>query len=260
MAFHQKQNTFGKTTFTSFCYSDTVWDNHFHRDFEIVYVISGSLECTIGTKTGILNAGELAMCLPYEIHSYIPSKNTKYHVWGFADSYVRTFAAAVSGKTADTFKFRCSDEVLRYVFSLLSVGCKPSVYTLKSCLYALCGEYLKCVKLCGLDKKSAKAAEIIFFIENNCKNSISLADAANHLGYDYHYISRYFKKTFNMTFVDFLGSCRTQAAVSLLEETDKRITEIAFDSGFQSVRSFNDCFKKYMGVNPTDYRKSLPIR
>ncbi len=257
MAFHQRQNTFGKNTFTSYCYKDTVWESHFHRDFEIVYVIEGSLDCTVGTRSAVLNQDEFGMCLPYEIHSYRPSENTRYHVWGFAASFVRTFAGIVSGKTADNFKFNCSDEVRRYVLTTLTEGNTPPVCTLKSCLYALCGEYLSQVKLCELDKKSAKAADIILFIESNYNNNISLADAANHLGYDYHYISRYFKNTFNMTFLDFLNGCRTQAAVSLLEETDKRITEIAFESGFQSVRAFNACFKRCMGVNPTDYKRSI---
>ena len=106
-----------------------------------------------------------------------------------------------------------------------------------------------------MDVKESHANDMILFIENNYQNNITLSDAAKYLGYDYHYVSRFFKKNFNMNFHDFLTTYRLQSAIKLLEETDKPVTRIAFESGFQSIRAFNDCFKKHTGKSPSHFRK-----
>ena len=60
-----------------------------------------------------------------------------------------------------------------------------------------------------------------------------------------------------MRFVDYLNACRCSAATDALRDTDHTITAIALDSGFQSVRTFNDVFLKSMGMSPAQYRKAL---
>ena len=60
-----------------------------------------------------------------------------------------------------------------------------------------------------------------------------------------------------MSFTDLLNSYRLDAALLLLTETDKDITDIALESGFQSVRNFNDYFKLKIGETPSKYRKTL---
>ena len=257
MIFHQKQNTYSISNYSCYRYDNTVWKSHFHRDFEILYVISGTLLCCIGGKTDTLTEGDFAMCLPYEIHSYTPKDKASYVVWGFSENYVRAFALSVKGKTADSFKFRCCSHTKDYVLNMLKQDTRDNTFCVKSCLYGLCAEYLNQVHLSEPDKKSEKALDFIKYIEDNFHRDITLSDAAQHLGYDYHYISRFFKKQFGMNFGDFLSTFRIQKAVSLLEETDKSITSVAFESGFQSLRTFNHCFKKRIGSSPSQYRANI---
>ena len=255
MIFHQKQNTFGTKHFSYYIYENTIWDKHFHKDFEIIYIISGSIRCQIGDICCILSQGDFAMCLPYEIHSYIPSENAAYAVWGFSEYYVKTFSAMVKEKTADSFKFNCCEEVKNYIFNITNNYKDLPICSLKSILYALCSEYLKCVTLTERDKKANRIYDILLFIENNYQSQCTLSDAANYLGYDYHYVSRYFKKQFGMNFGMFLTTYRLQRAIELLEESEKTITDIAYESGFQSVRAFNECFRNHIGKSPSQYRK-----
>ena len=128
---------------------------------------------------------------------------------------------------------------------------------LKSCLYAVCEEYSKQI---DLKEKNLKDSETIFkiteYILKNHKNDISLSDISNLLGYDYHYVSRLFHSAFNMSFAEYLTSYRMGTTIALLDETDKTVADIAFESGFQSVRSFNNSFKNRFGTTPSAYRKT----
>lgn len=57
-----------------------------------------------------------------------------------------------------------------------------------------------------------------------------------------------------MSFTDFLNLYRIETALRLLDETDKKITDIALESGFQSVRNFNEAFRKKIGISPSEYK------
>ncbi|MBU3916716.1 helix-turn-helix transcriptional regulator, partial [bacterium] len=53
---------------------------------------------------------------------------------------------------------------------------------------------------------------------------------------------------------DFLNRIRIEKASSLLRETDAKIIAVAYDVGFESLRTFNKVFLETMGVSPSDYR------
>ena len=129
--------------------------------------------------------------------------------------------------------------------------------TLKSCLYAICEKYINSVKLLEKDSKKAEAMTVIInYIQSNYTKSFSLRELSTHLGYNYNYLSRYFRKVFNMTFTDFVNIYRLERAVELLENTNENIITIAYESGFQSVRNFNSFFKKNLNISPSQYRKA----
>ena len=130
------------------------------------------------------------------------------------------------------------------------------MFTLKSCLYGVCEDYLSDIRLVEKNKsKEETVSAIVDYIQKNYTLQISLRDIANVLGYDYNYMSRCFKNIFGMTFTDFINIYRLEAAIRLLRETEKSITEVAFESGFQSVRSFHSFFRKAMDISPAKYRR-----
>ena len=61
-----------------------------------------------------------------------------------------------------------------------------------------------------------------------------------------------------MNFTDYINVYRFNAACAMLTETDMSMTDIAYESGFQSIRSFNSIFKKLSGVTPREYRSAIP--
>lgn len=256
MIFHQAENSRGAKNFNATFYTDRVWESHFHKSYEIVLVVQGLLECSVGEQTVMLGAGELALCLPYQPHSYRPGKDCRYWVCVFSEEYVRFFAKQMKGKTGSECRFVCSDTVLQYIQGTLMQEAELSEYMIKSCLYALCAEYLRCVPVVESNQdKTQHLHTIISFIEEHYTENITLSNIAELLGYDYHYVSRYFHSVFHMTFRELLNVYRLERAVQLMDETDQKLVEIAYACGFQSLRTFNRCFHAHFGISPSRFRK-----
>jgi len=256
MIFHQLENSQSGSHYNT-RFHRVAFEPHFHKSAEILYVLEGSVNCTVGNRNRMLSAGEFGLCLPYEIHSYSPQGDCLYWVLVFSEDHAHTFIRDMQNRTGETFAFTCSETVQKLLAEKLMNADPPAPYAVKACIYALCSEYLASVRLIRQDKKTARIHEMIDYIQQNYRKNITLADAAAFLGYDYHYVSRYFKQLFNMSFKEFLNLYRLQTAAELLQDSTRQITDISFESGFQSVRAFNAAFKNHFKVSPSQYRKAL---
>ena len=159
--------------------------------------------------------------------------------------------------SGNDFCFYCSDSVKKFVLANMIKEEVPPHFMLKSCLYAICAEYLTSVELIEKDRNKTRNIDAITdFVAQHHTENIGLSDIAKLLGYDYNYVSRYFKMVFNMSFKEFLTIHRLETAVKLMEEGNKKIVDIAYESGFQSVRTFNESFKKHFNSSPLKYKKT----
>ena len=68
------------------------------------------------------------------------------------------------------------------------------------------------------------------------------------------YFSRFFRERTGFTFHAYLSRYRIRKAQIMLCETDKTVTDIAYNCGFASLKTFNRLFKLYAGVSPSTYR------
>jgi AraC-like DNA-binding protein len=71
------------------------------------------------------------------------------------------------------------------------------------------------------------------------------------------YFCKTFRKVTGVTFVDYLARLRIESVKSLLLNPHKRISEAAFEAGFQSLSQFNRVFRRIAGEAPTVYREKL---
>ena len=58
MIFHQPHNSLSNYTYNAFFYTSEVWNFHFHKNLELIYVIKGTLKCTINRNEYILKPGD----------------------------------------------------------------------------------------------------------------------------------------------------------------------------------------------------------
>ena len=253
--FHQTHNSQGNHSYNIFFYDDISYTHHFHKNYEIAYVLSGKALYSVNDKQQILEEGDFSICLSNEIHSVKTLDNSKIWIGVFSEDFVYEFKKRIEGKTGSDFKFRCSDPIRKFLLDNLIMNRPSDILMIKSCLYALCSEYLKSVVLVERDnRRGVLMADIVEYIEANFKKNVTLKDLSAHLGYDYCYLSKAFNSLFSTSFNDYLNTFRTDYAISLLANTNITITEIAFESGFQSIRSFNYVFKKQTGMSPAEFR------
>ena len=95
------------------------------------------------------------------------------------------------------------------------------------------------------------------YVFMNIEEGIKLDEAAKLLHMAPSSFCRYFKKKTNRTFIQYVKSVRIGLAAKMLTETDKSITQICYDSGYNNLANFNHYFKSLMKKTPSEYRKTF---
>ncbi len=86
---------------------------------------------------------------------------------------------------------------------------------------------------------------------------ISLGEVARAVNMSAFYFCKSFRKATGLTFTDHLARLRVESVKVLLLDPHKRISEAAFEAGFQSLSQFNRVFRRIVGLAPTIYRSRL---
>lgn len=97
------------------------------------------------------------------------------------------------------------------------------------------------------------------YIEEHQAENLKLRQVARVVNASTFYFCKVFKKTTGINFTDYVSRIRIEKAKNLALNPNLRISEIAFEVGFQSLTHFNRVFKKITGLSPTEYRARLPI-
>ena len=87
--------------------------------------------------------------------------------------------------------------------------------------------------------------------------SLSLGQVAKAVNSSPFYFCKMFKKATGLNFTEYLSRIRIERAKNLLLNPNLRVSEIAFEVGFQSLTHFNRVFKNTVGQSPTRYREQL---
>jgi AraC-like DNA-binding protein len=102
----------------------------------------------------------------------------------------------------------------------------------------------------------AKARE---FIAANHAEDLSLGAVAAAVHMSTFYFCKQFKKATGLSFTSYLGRVRVEKAKELLLNPHARISEVAYEVGFQSLTHFNRVFRKLTGQSPSAYREGLSL-
>jgi AraC-like DNA-binding protein/ligand-binding sensor protein len=95
-----------------------------------------------------------------------------------------------------------------------------------------------------------------FILEHQAED-LSLGQVARAVNSSTFYFCKMFKRATGINFTDYLSRIRIEKSKNLLLNPNLRISEIAFEVGFQSLTHFNRVFKKILGQSPTQYRAQL---
>ncbi len=96
------------------------------------------------------------------------------------------------------------------------------------------------------------------YIEAHHTEEIGLGQVAQAVHTSLFYFCKLFKKATGINFTAYVSRVRAEKAKNLLLNPNLRVSEIAYEVGFQSLTHFNRVFKKIVGESPTEYRGHLP--
>ena len=130
-----------------------------------------------------------------------------------------------------------------FIMILNGAGTKPSEYNMPK------GKMMRYVKV----------AEIIHYIMEHYSEIYGLEDLANIFYLDKSYLSRIFKEVTNFTVNEFINRQRIDHAKNLLLEDSLSMEDISKRLGYERLSYFDRVFKKYTGLSPLQYRKSMKI-
>jgi len=95
------------------------------------------------------------------------------------------------------------------------------------------------------------------YIEDNLDKPLTLAEVSQKCCMSKYHFTRVFKKISGRTFKEYHNEKRIEKAKLLLSEKSLRITEVCYEVGYNDISYFNRIFRRYVGMNPSTYRKQL---
>jgi AraC-like DNA-binding protein/ligand-binding sensor protein len=110
----------------------------------------------------------------------------------------------------------------------------------------------------GGNSEAAEITRAREFIHLHLAEPLDLKQVAENANLSSCYFCRKFKESTGISFTHYVARSRVEAAKKLLANPQVRVSEIAFEVGFQSLTHFNRVFKEVSGLSPTRYRADLP--
>jgi AraC-like DNA-binding protein/ligand-binding sensor protein len=95
------------------------------------------------------------------------------------------------------------------------------------------------------------------YIDRHKAEPLALSAVAKAAGASVFHFCKVFRKTTGLKFTDYLARVRLEDAKTQLLNPNRRISEVAYDVGFQSLTQFNRMFKRIFGQSPSEFREHL---
>jgi two-component system, response regulator YesN len=103
----------------------------------------------------------------------------------------------------------------------------------------------------------SKIKKGVSYLEEHLSEHVTLSQVAAAACQEETAFSKSFRKKIGVTFRDFTQALRVVRAIERMASSDLSLSEIAFSVGFNSLTTFERAFRKWMGLSPSDYRRSL---
>lgn len=250
--------------------TDVNYVAHIHEEIEVGYVVSGTVRA--GNETGeyLLNPGDMFVFMPDEIHTLstvspnvvkvlriLPKQTDRVD---FSVLRLRSNRVAAGDAGYDALV----SPVLQMVREFDSNEPGRDM-ALRKCRYEIFLAVLRCLehtRIHGEEKQRLASRTLLLrsvndYISEHYAEPVSLDDISEFCGYSKYYFAHCMKEITGSTFLDFLMLYRLNLACARLRDGDGTVTRIAFDCGFNNLRSFNRMFQKYYHVTPTEYRRQV---
>lgn len=249
---------------------------HFHKKHELYYLSEGSRKYFIGDSTYLVNAGDLVVIPPDQIHKtggvdenghtrYVINFNEETIYPNFYLEQEALFAAFSTPVRVVRVPMR-SRTLIESLFRRLcenypeadeAAVMKRKILLSELLMYV--NEFISNQSVDDADYgrvQNKLIEDIQKYISVHYRENLSLSEIATQFFISPSYLSRLFKRVTNLSIVEYTNGVRIMAAKTLLEKSDMKVSELAESVGFSTTVHFNRLFKEGTGFSPHQYRKT----
>ncbi len=250
----------------SFQSVDLNFSAHLHKEAELLLMQEGEIAVTVNGAQYLAAAGDILVLFPNTVHSYLSRGQTKGIMIIFSPelagefNYKLTHFCAVSPLL---FSGRVHQDVPYCMESILNTDAQPGNLSLiKGYLLVLLSRVFSALELQPLrqEKDFDLLHRVLLYTTENFRERISLDQVAKELGVSRYYLSRTFSQKVGCGLNQYRNALRIGLAQHLLENPKLSISEIAFECGFDSLRTFNRVFREQLKQTPREYRTQMKQR
>ena len=250
---------------------------HDHDFVEIVYIMEGTSRHYINDEEFEVKAGDLLFinygCThAFHIHGKMVAYNLMIRVDYFTKNMIKgdnlfyllalTSFEKIQRELNDkgplvSFDFSERDEIVglfKNVEAELAKDDLGKALILDAYINVLLCKVFRKIFVKDGEKDRLIPQDILDYISQHFNEKISLSDLSERCFYNPAYFSRLFKKTFNMSFTDYIMDLRLKRCCELLKTSDYAIERIIEECGFSDRNTFYERFKNKYGCTPSEYR------
>lgn len=229
------------------------------EDYYLMYMVSGSLDVTIGGEVRRVSAGNAVIFPPRCRYRYVYTGEERLsYLWvHFTGSYahrllksclMREFPCALdthgSGKIADGF---------RRMFEIFEAGGRLRNEELACALEAL---ILNIALASDISNDDMTFERSIRYIHSSYNSDISVEELARIENLSYYRYIKLFRARMGMPPAAYIISLRMNTACDLLLKTNLSIKQVGVSVGYSDAHFFSRLFKKHTGFSPREYREN----
>lgn len=253
---------------------------HWHSDIEILYVLDGTIGVGINGEYKVLQEGNISICGRNDIHYYNSDGMTSSAIMVIlkpdlevaiksGDTAIEPCSILIDKNCYDASNVKMENKatIKQLFLDMLDESNKEDALYQKFIEHRIRELFLTLYRYLPSYYESSKqkikrttpisikpVQKAIKYIEQYYNSDITLDIVSKEANLSSYYFSRLFKETTGTNFITYLNHHRIRKAHRLVENTDKSITEIAYECGFKSIRTFNRTFKSFEGVTPHSLR------
>lgn len=255
MLLYQTEN-FGRSFDYRHRYHDVfVVPPHIHEYSEMLYVMEGEMTMQLRGERITVPAGHLAFVAPNEIHAYTDETPCRVRCSVFSNDFIACFLQALGDGELASPVVDMTDRAP--LLTALDDTDFSDALRLTGLLSLICSELLRRTEIVSRPREGAQLCQAaVGYISQHYTEDISLSDVAAALGYHEKYLSSALHSLTGMHFCMFLASYRVEHAKRLFRTSsghEKTVSQVAMESGFSSINTFNRAFKRLTGVTPGEY-------
>ena len=250
--------------------------SHWHYDFEAAFLLSGGVSVSLNGVSERLSAGDAFVCSGGDIHSYFdPSADSAVLILTFDPYAARKAGTLVYDLGVRSGVFRPDalrldtrfDGLLGRMYDEYTHLNSASAFFLYGYLLEIQGVLHRYYQKrefqpdgAGVRLHLSAIRESISRIEEHFAGEITIAELAKGALMSVSNYSREFKKITGTGFKEYVNLVRLREVAAAMDEGRAGVAKIAYDCGFQSVRTFNRVFLGHFGMTPGAYYQTLRAR